>query len=186
MAGQYRFGARSEVSIIILGLCKLLLGIIFGSSLVGLLQLFPKSILGVMLFISAIELASSIQKLDANVSDPAERRENWVIMLVTMGALTTFSNDGIGFLAGMAAAVLLSMQRLGLRTWSTRFIEGVMALPRHWRDQNAFRISATDVKQPTYSHRDEEDGASSSGRNTGLEETFQPHANDIPKPVTSS
>ncbi|ORZ02307.1 hypothetical protein BCR43DRAFT_465283 [Syncephalastrum racemosum] len=186
LAGQYRFGARSEVSIIILGFCKLLLGIIFGSSLVGLLQLFPKSILGVMLFISAIELASSIQKLDANVSDPAQRRENWVIMLITMGAITTFSNDGIGFLAGMAAAVLLSMQRLGLRTWSARFMEGVVALPRHWRDQNAFRITATDVKQQTYPHRDEEDRASSSGRNTGLEETFQPHPNDLPKPVTST
>jgi MFS superfamily sulfate permease-like transporter len=56
LAGQYRFGARSEMSIIILGSCKLLLGILFGSSLVGLLDLFPKSILAVMLFVSAIEV----------------------------------------------------------------------------------------------------------------------------------
>lgn len=56
LAGQYRFGARSELSVIILGLCKLILGILFGSSLVGLLQLFPNSILAVMMFISGVEL----------------------------------------------------------------------------------------------------------------------------------
>ena len=61
LAGQYRFGARSEVSIIILGLCKLLLGIIFGGSLVGLLKLFPTSLLSVMLFVSGLEVSYMTQ-----------------------------------------------------------------------------------------------------------------------------
>jgi MFS superfamily sulfate permease-like transporter len=63
LAGQYRFGSRSEMSVIILGSCKLLLGILFGSSLVGLLDLFPKSILAVMLFVSAIEVIETKDKL---------------------------------------------------------------------------------------------------------------------------
>jgi hypothetical protein len=39
-----------------LGAAKLLLGILFGSSLLGLLEAFPSSMLAVMLFISGVEV----------------------------------------------------------------------------------------------------------------------------------
>ncbi|KAI9244464.1 hypothetical protein BDA99DRAFT_472579 [Phascolomyces articulosus] len=146
LAGQYRFGARSEVSIIILGLCKLLLGIIFGSSLVGLLQVFPNSILGVMLFISGIELASAARAVNNGVTDEAKQKENWTIMLVTMGVIIAYSNDGVGFLSGLVAALILAVQRLGIRAWFKSFFAGIREMPSKWKHQEAFQYNKpTDV-----------------------------------------
>lgn len=55
-------------------------------------------------------------------------------MLITMGSLVAFSNDGIGFLTGIVGAVLLAVQRLGPKLWYERFMEGVKALkPRKAR-----------------------------------------------------
>lgn len=48
LAGQYRFGARSGSSVQILGIFKIAVGLLFGSSLTGLLERFPKSFLGIM------------------------------------------------------------------------------------------------------------------------------------------
>ncbi|KAL0095543.1 hypothetical protein J3Q64DRAFT_1857384 [Phycomyces blakesleeanus] len=136
LAGQYRFGARSEVSVILLGLCKLLLGIIFGSSLVGLLQYFPNSLLAVMLFVSGVELAHAAQAINRGVENNTIRAENWTIMLATMGALVAFSNDGIGFVTGLVVAVLLSVQRLGVQAWWEHFVEAIRVLPSKWKDQH--------------------------------------------------
>ncbi|KAI7868481.1 hypothetical protein BDF14DRAFT_1793765 [Spinellus fusiger] len=142
LAGQYRFGARSGVSVIFLGLCKLLLGIIFGSSLVGLLGLFPKSLLGVMLFVSGVELAHSASSINDNVQDEVLKRENWTIMLVSMGALVAFSNDGIGFLTGLVVAILLSLERLGIRTWWSHFCQAFRQLPSKWRNHHLSETTA--------------------------------------------
>ncbi|KAI8376404.1 uncharacterized protein BYT42DRAFT_385458 [Radiomyces spectabilis] len=135
LAGQYRFGARTEVSVIVLGAFKLFFGILFGSSLVGLLQVFPKSILAVMLFVSGVELACAVRVINRDEYDEERKRENWTIMLVTMGALVGFSNDGIGFLTGLVAAVLLSVQRLGVRLWFQHTWTGFRELPQRWKDQ---------------------------------------------------
>lgn len=136
LAGQYRFGARSEVSVIFLGSCKLLLGILFGSSLIGLLELFPTSILAVMLFISGVELGSAARSVNDFEQDEGRKRENFTIMLLTTGALVAYSNDGIGFVSGLVSAALLSMQRLGLRTWFSRTMQGFRSVPQQWRDQS--------------------------------------------------
>ncbi|KAI8073024.1 hypothetical protein BC940DRAFT_290362 [Gongronella butleri] len=138
LAGQYRFGARSEVSVIILGLCKLLLGILFGSSLLGLLNLFPKSLLAVMLFTSAIELAFAANAVVAGETDPLKKKEKWVSMLVTAGSMVAFSNAGIGFLAGLACAILLSMQRLGLKDWCKECVTAVKLIPYNWKSQRDY------------------------------------------------
>ena len=136
LAGQYRFGARSEVSVIFLGACKLLLGILFGSSLLGLLRLFPTSILAVMLFISGIELGSAARSVNDFEQDDLKKRENFTILLLTAGALVAYANDGIGFVAGLVSATLLSMQRLGLSTWYHHTLQGFKSVPHHWRDQS--------------------------------------------------
>lgn len=136
LAGQYRFGARSEVSVILLGASKLLLGILFGSSLIGLLQLFPTSILAVMLFISGVELGCAARSVNDFEQDDVRKRENFTIMLLTAGALVAYSNDGIGFLAGLVSAVILSMERLGLSTWYQHTLEGFKSFPREWKDQS--------------------------------------------------
>ncbi|KAJ2964230.1 hypothetical protein NQZ79_g807 [Umbelopsis isabellina] len=136
LAGQYRFGARTEVSIIFLGLCKLFLGIVFGSSLVGLLKLFPTSILSVMLFVSGLELAMAARSVLDNAADSRIKYENFLVMLVTTGSLVAFSNDGIGFLTGMVTAAVIAAQRLGARCWFERCVKRIKSLrPRNTQEE---------------------------------------------------
>ncbi|KAI0148763.1 hypothetical protein GGR57DRAFT_229073 [Xylariaceae sp. FL1272] len=120
LAAQYRFGARSGASIIILGLAKVILGIFFGESLLDLLGAFPRSLLGIMVLAAGLELARVGQSLNhgapdlweasvegggsfkrhRNVSDE-ERAQRWNVMLVTTAGILAFKNDAIGFIAGM-------------------------------------------------------------------------------------
>ncbi|KAF8946677.1 hypothetical protein BGZ47_011673 [Haplosporangium gracile] len=104
LAAQYRFGARSEVSIIILGILKIFFGLFFGSSLSGLIQCFPTAILGVMLFVSGIELGAVARTVNDGVYDDQKRHANFIVMITTAGMLVGFKNDGIGFLGGMVGA----------------------------------------------------------------------------------
>ncbi|KAK0635632.1 hypothetical protein B0T17DRAFT_50910 [Bombardia bombarda] len=57
LAAQHRFGAQSGASIVMLGGAKVFLGLAFGSSLLGLLEAFPRSTLGVMVIAAGLELA---------------------------------------------------------------------------------------------------------------------------------
>jgi len=120
--GQYRFGARSGASIIILGLAKLVLGLLVGEAIVPLLQRFPNSLLGVMVIAAGVELA----KVGQSVSDSRDlweqaeqdnddgqdvhkthdnleqqRRDRWMVMLITAAGCLAFKNDAVGFLAGL-------------------------------------------------------------------------------------
>ncbi|CAG8632925.1 10705_t:CDS:2 [Ambispora leptoticha] len=114
LAGQYRFGARSEVSILILGFFKLILGILFGNTLTKLLGSFPNSILGVMLFVSGAELSSAARSFmntfDKRDDDEA-RKKNFLLVIVTAGLLVGFQNDGIGYVGGMLVSLLLYITR---------------------------------------------------------------------------
>ena len=107
LAAQYRFGARTEVSIIVLGTLKIFFGLFFGSSLTGLIQSFPSTILGVMLFISGLELGVVARTVNDGVADDQKRHANYIIMIVTAGMLVGFGNDGIGFMGGMVCALCL-------------------------------------------------------------------------------
>ncbi|CAO3570679.1 unnamed protein product [Mortierella alpina] len=104
LAAQYRFGARTEVSIIILGLLKIFFGLFFGSSLSGLIASYPSAILGVMLFVSGIELGAVARTVNDGVVDDQKRHANFIVMITTAGMLVGFKNDGIGFLGGLVAA----------------------------------------------------------------------------------
>ncbi|KAF5011411.1 hypothetical protein FDECE_2474 [Fusarium decemcellulare] len=118
LAAQYRFGARSGSSIIILGLFKLILGLFFGETLVDLLRHYPKSLLGIMVIAAGLELAKVGQSLNQGASDlwqtaarqeprrqrdlsDEERVERWTVMLMTTAGILAFRNDAVGFLAGM-------------------------------------------------------------------------------------
>ncbi|ORX60544.1 hypothetical protein DM01DRAFT_1404792 [Hesseltinella vesiculosa] len=138
LSGQYRFGARSEVSVILLGMGKLLLGILFGSSLIGVLNAFPKSILAVLLFTSSLELAYAAHAVIAGETDEEKKKEKWVVMLVTAGVLVSFGNAGIGFVAGMLAAILLALQRLGFRRWCQELVACIKAIPQNWKNQRNY------------------------------------------------
>lgn len=125
LAAQYRFGARSGASIILLGLVKLLLGLFLGTTLLDLLKSFPRAVLGVMVIAAGLELAKVGQSLNHGAPDlweesaeggprvqgirqrhhkelsDTEREERWTVMLVTAAGILAFRNDAVGFLAGM-------------------------------------------------------------------------------------
>ncbi|KAM0512430.1 hypothetical protein ACHAPE_008880 [Trichoderma viride] len=122
LAAQYRFGARSGASVIILGLFKVVLGLLFGQTLVNLLTEIPHGLLGVMVVAAGLELAKVGHTLNQGAPDlwhesarqggvvsprlhrqlsDEERLERWTIMLVTTAGILAFRNDAVGFLAGM-------------------------------------------------------------------------------------
>jgi hypothetical protein len=168
LAAQYRFGARSGASIIMLGLLKILLGLVFGESLVILLREYPKSLLGVMVLAAGLELARVGESLnygardlwellDADDTDTGEeleerpktrrllsneeRVQRWNVMFMTIGGLLAFKNDAVGFAAGM------------LCHWSYQFPNLHIRLGRWQRGQGLTR--ATERRQ--VATRDEED-----------------------------
>lgn len=101
LAGQYRFGARTNGSILMLGAAKMAVAVIFGASLMGLCREFPASILGVMLAFSGLELALVFR-------DQSNRADAFTGLL-TAGACLALSNVGLGFVIGLAAAWLMKL-----------------------------------------------------------------------------
>jgi xanthine/uracil permease len=102
MAGHVQFGARTGGAVVILGAVLLLTAIFFSGSVATLLQLFPPSVLGVILFLTGAQLALGSCDLS---KDKGER----FVTLIT-GALAVW-NVGIAFIVGMAA------YRLNKRGW---------------------------------------------------------------------
>ncbi|KAF4121033.1 Sulfate transporter family [Geosmithia morbida] len=146
LAAQYRFGARSGASVVILGAFKLVLGLVFGDALVGLLRYYPNALLGIMVFAAGLELAKVGNDLNNGAPDlwqvaaanqdgnhehvllrehrhvsHQERLERWTVMLTTAGGILAFRNDAAGFLAGMLchSAYMLSDKFYGWRATSS-------------------------------------------------------------------
>ncbi|MCL5280156.1 MAG: putative sulfate/molybdate transporter [Planctomycetes bacterium] len=103
LAGQYRFGARTNGSILFLGAVKMLLALFIGTSLMALCRAFPASVLGVMLAFSGMELALVCR-------DQTSRADAFA-MLLTAAACLGLNNIALGFLLGLAMTWGL---RLGL------------------------------------------------------------------------
>lgn len=137
LAAQYRFGARSGASVIMLGLFKVVLGIFFGESLLDVLRTFPRSLLGIMVLAAGLELARVGQSLNHGASDlwepsvegsnkrhrsvgDEERAHRWNVMLVTTAGILAFKNDGVGFLAGMLCYYAHQMAEWAERKWHVR------------------------------------------------------------------
>ena len=108
----------------------MILGLFFGETLVGLLKVYPKALLGIMVLAAGLELAKVGESLNHGARDlweasesraalvfsndafgegvqkqrllsDEERKERSTIMFMTIGLLLAFKNDGVGFLAGM-------------------------------------------------------------------------------------
>jgi MFS superfamily sulfate permease-like transporter len=105
LAAQYRFGARSGNSMIMLGGAKILLGVMFGGTLFQALQAYPDSILGALLMFGGLELAL--------VCRDQQRRTDFFAMILTAGVCMAI-NAAVGFLVGwlVAALVLAKLVRL--------------------------------------------------------------------------
>ncbi|RYP69496.1 hypothetical protein DL770_008226 [Monosporascus sp. CRB-9-2] len=123
LAAQYRFGARSGASVILLGLLKMALGVALDGdgegTLLGLLRAFPHGLLGVMVVAAGLELAAVGRDLNHGASDlwessvesrgvkrlrvvsHEERAERWTVMLMTTAGILAFNNTAVGFAAGL-------------------------------------------------------------------------------------
>jgi MFS superfamily sulfate permease-like transporter len=100
MAGHIRFGARTGGALVILGLIVLLAGLLLSDSVALLFQVFPRPILGVILFFTGIELALVIK--DIRLKGP-----NLFVLLITAGC--AMWNMGVAYLAGLI--IYYSIQR---------------------------------------------------------------------------
>ena len=98
MAGHVAFGARTGGALIILGSLLLVLAVFFSGSICALFHLFPAAILGVILFLTGIQLALGSSELSNN---KGER----FVTLVT--AAFSIWNVGVAFLVGVAGSYLI-------------------------------------------------------------------------------
>ncbi|KAJ3276986.1 hypothetical protein HDV01_000038 [Terramyces sp. JEL0728] len=105
LAAQYRFGSRSGLSVITLGVIKMICGLFFGKSLVGVFKGIPNSIVGVMLVVSGLQLALVTADLGSFASI-SKRNDAYFVMMLTGVVVLGFANDGIGFVAGAVAALI--------------------------------------------------------------------------------
>jgi predicted benzoate:H+ symporter BenE len=92
MAGHIRFGARTGGALVILGLIILLIGLFLSDSVAFLFQLFPRPILGVILFFAGVELALVVRDIKL-------KKQYLFVLLVTAG--TAMWNMGVAYLAGL-------------------------------------------------------------------------------------
>jgi MFS superfamily sulfate permease-like transporter len=92
MAGHIRFGARTGGALVILGVIVLLTGLFLSDSVALLFQVFPRPILGVILFFAGVELALVVKDIKL-------KRQNLFVLLVTAG--TAMWNMGAAYLAGL-------------------------------------------------------------------------------------
>jgi MFS superfamily sulfate permease-like transporter len=99
LAGQYRFGARTNGSILFLGVAKMVVAVLFGSSMMALCRAFPASILGVMLGFSGAELAL--------VARDQTRRADAMTAISTAGISLALNNVAVGFVVGLCVAFAL-------------------------------------------------------------------------------
>jgi MFS superfamily sulfate permease-like transporter len=92
MAGHVRFGARTGGSLVMLGAIMMALALFFSNSVGLLFQIFPKAVLGVILFFAGTELAITTK-------DIGSKKEDVYVMLVVAGF--AMWNMGAAFLAGI-------------------------------------------------------------------------------------
>ncbi len=94
MAGHIRFGARTGGALVMLGIMVLLTGLFLSDSVTLLFQIFPRPILGVILFLAGVELSLVIKDIKL-------KRENLFVLVVTTG--TAMWNMGAAYLTGLLA-----------------------------------------------------------------------------------
>jgi len=92
MAGHIRFGARTGGALVILGVIVLFTGLFLSDSVSLIFQVFPRSILGVILFFAGVELALVVK-------DVRLKKQNLFVLLITAG--TAMWNMGVAYLAGL-------------------------------------------------------------------------------------
>lgn len=104
LAGQYRFGGRSGLSVVFLGVGKLVLGLVLGNSFGMILGQYPIGILGVLLLFAGIELAMASRDMNT--------KEDSFVMLVCAAVSLTGSSAALGFGCGIVLFLLLKLRQM--------------------------------------------------------------------------
>lgn len=106
---QYKFGARTGLAPVLLGGMKVSLALLFGSSLLQLLQHFPQPLLGALLLLSGVELAASARK-------ETEQR-GYTFMLLTAAAILGLKNTAVGFAVGLGGCGTVAVWAAMAAAW---------------------------------------------------------------------
>ncbi|KAG2500430.1 hypothetical protein HYH03_001999 [Edaphochlamys debaryana] len=118
-----QFGGRTGVAPVFLGCVKAGLGLLFGSSLLVLLQAFPQPLLGALLVVSGVELASTVR----HTRTP---RGYTYALLTAVCILAT--DTGTGFLLGLGAVLAVNGWEAGAQAWGRWWPVAAERLAR-WR-----------------------------------------------------
>jgi SulP family sulfate permease len=105
LAANYRFGARTAGSNIMIGSIFVLLGILFGQNAIIILNLLPMSILGVLLVFAGAQLALMIRDLT--------ERKDLFVALVMLG-ITLTVNLATAFICGIFIAYALKSEKINV------------------------------------------------------------------------
>lgn len=97
ITAHYRYGGRTAMTVIIIGMILLLIGILLGDDAVILLRLIPEAILGVLLFYSGIDLAMATRNMN-------KYQDLYLVLIVA--ALAIGINPAVAFIAGIGIYLL--------------------------------------------------------------------------------
>lgn len=103
LAAQYRFGARTPGSNLMIGSIMVVLVVSLGNHMLSIFYLIPMSVLGVLLLFAGSQLALTIMDLNT--------RKDLFVALVILG-ITLASNLAVGFVSGIVLAYMLKSEKL--------------------------------------------------------------------------
>lgn len=118
------FGARNGASPVVLGAAKVTLGLLFGSSLLQLMQALPGSILGAMLVVAGVELAAcSRAHVEASEGGgpgderavasagawDGDARADMLLVLITAAVSGVTRNVAVGAAGGVLCSVVIRL-----------------------------------------------------------------------------
>ena len=102
LAGQHRFGARSGGSVVMLGVAKVVIALVFGTAVISVLAAYPASVLGILLVFSGLELTLPAR-------DCAKKNAFLVVTATACGIFA--ANTAVGFVLGLIASFFLLRNR---------------------------------------------------------------------------
>ncbi len=105
LAAHYRFGARTAGSNLMIGLIFLVLAIFLGPNILGLINLIPFSVLGILLIFAGSQLGLTLL-------DITDRKDLFVVLI--MLGITLASNLAVGFMVGIVLSYALKSDRLSV------------------------------------------------------------------------
>lgn len=100
LAGNHRFGSRTNLSSMVLGLSKLFVGAFIGTGLLGLLRFFPNGLLAALLAVASWELTVSGREGLKGSQDDARQ-------CVMTAAFVTFWGQATGILLGLLLSYII-------------------------------------------------------------------------------